>query len=97
MDEQKNLTAINLLAIQQAKGRLETLDAEVRGRHVAVVDQLEDNEELEHKQAILNDHDDKVTYITVHLDHLTNREDTSVSVKLEKARHNNCYKSVQPT
>ena len=89
----KNLTALDLLAIQQAKRKLETLNAEFRGHHVAVVDELESNEELEHEQAVLNDHDDKVTYKAVHLDHLTNREDTSVSVKL-KARHNDCYTNV---
>ena len=31
----------------------------------------------------LDNHDDKVTYIIVHLDHLANCEDTSVSVTLE--------------
>ena len=51
------------------------------GRHEAVVDELEDDEELEYEQAIFDDYDDKVTYITVHLNHLTNREETSVSVK----------------
>ena len=79
----ENLTAIDLVAIRQAKGKLETLDTEFRERHVAVVDELEDDEELECEQAILDDHDDKVTHVTVHLDHLTNHEDTSISVKLE--------------
>ena len=49
------------------------MDAEFRGCR----------EELEHEQAILDDHDDKVTYITVHLDHLTSREDTSVKLEGE--------------
>ena len=51
---------------------------------MAVVDELE--------QAIFDDHDDKVTYITVHLDHLTNREDASVTVKLEGETQ--CYTNV---
>ena len=56
MNEEK-LTATDLLAIQQAKRKLETLDAEFRGRYVAAVDELENDEELEHKQVILNDDD----------------------------------------
>ena len=56
----ENLTAIDFLAIQQAKGKLETLDAEFRGCHLAVVDELDNDKELEYKQAILDDHDDKV-------------------------------------
>ena len=82
MDREK-LTAIDLLAIHQAKRKLEMLDAEFRGCHVSVVDEVENDEELEHEQAVLDDHSEKVTYITVHLDHLTKREDTSVIVKLE--------------
>ena len=81
----ENLTAIDLLAVQQAERKLETLDVEFRQRHEAVVDELENDEELEYEQTFLDDHDNKVTYmyITVHLDHLTNHEESSVSVKLE--------------
>ena len=59
------------------------MDAEFREHHVPVVDELNNDEELKHEQAVLDEHDDKVTYITVHLDHLTNREDASVSVKVD--------------
>ena len=34
----EDLTAIDLLAIRQAKGKLETLDVEFRRRHVTIVD-----------------------------------------------------------
>ena len=83
MDEKGNFNCHFFLAIRQAKGKLETLDAEFRQRHVAVVNKLENDEELEFEQAVLDDHDNKVACITVYLDHLTNREDTSVGVKLE--------------
>ena len=42
--KKESLTAIDLLAIRLAKGKLETLDAEFRGRHMAVVDELENDE-----------------------------------------------------
>ena len=79
----EQLTAIDLLAIQPAKRKLEMLDAEFRGNHVAVVGDLENNEDFNVEKAVLNDYDKKVTYITVHLDPLSNCEDTSVSAKLE--------------
>ena len=63
----ENLTTIDLLAIRQAKGKLEILDAEFIEGHVTVVNELEDDEELEHEQTILDDHDNKVIYITLHL------------------------------
>ena len=93
MDEKESLTIIDLLAIRQVKGKLETLDAEFRRCHVAVVDELEDDEELEYEQAIsmskttksLTSPSNSIIWLTVSI---------PVSVLNLKARHNYCYASV---
>jgi len=55
---------------QQAKLRLEQLDSEFKAHHYGLVDAIDDEEALEQEQAILDEHDDNVSMLSLHVQQL---------------------------
>ena len=57
------------LAVQRLQQRLTNMDSDFKRYHLAVVDLLDEDKNLDDKQAILDDHDDRVSDLS---DCLTN-------------------------
>ena len=57
------LSPVEQLTVQQALKKLETLDSEFKQYHLAVTDTLEDEGKLEQKQAIPDNHNDRVIHL----------------------------------
>ena len=63
--------------------QLTNLDDEFRTYHPAVVDLLEEKDDLENEQAALDNHDDRITGVLHHLAHLITLEEQAEKPKLD--------------
>ena len=61
------LSAINLLSVEQAKARLHILDTEFKRYHMDIIHSLDDESEIERKEAAMEKHEIKVAHIFLDL------------------------------
>jgi len=69
LESKEELTAADRLAAQHLLQKLNSLEAEFRSYHLAVVDLVEEDA-LEGEQAILDEHDDRVSRLVVRVQQL---------------------------
>ena len=74
------------LKTKRFQERLTNLYAEFRMYHLAVVDLLEEEGDLEKEQADLDDHDDRLTGLLRRLAHLATPEDRAEKPKFDQRR-----------
>ena len=70
MERLEVLTPTDRLAVKRLQQRLTNMDGEFRTYHLSVVDLLEEEADLETEQAVLDEHDDRVTGLLGRLERL---------------------------
>ena len=69
-EAREDISNSNSLAIQLLIKKFEMLDAEFHQYHFAIIDLLEDEVNLEEEQAVLDNHNEKITDLMERLQHL---------------------------
>ena len=81
LERKLELSHSDRLAAQPLHQRLASMAAEFKGYHLAIVDLLQEEEELEGEQAILDDHDDKVAGLFDRLAYLNTPVEHEIKAK----------------
>ena len=87
LEHKPKLTNTDRLTAQRLQQRLTDLDGDFKRYHLSIVDVLENDEEQTREQAVIDDHDNKVTELFTRILRLTMEEEREEEAKLDPRKH----------
>ena len=83
LEYKEMLSHSDQLMVQRLQQKLVTLDTKFKRYHISVIDLVEEKEDLEREQGILDNHDDRVAFMSDHLEQLASSVKPTVEAKTE--------------